>query len=477
MSTDTSQVLFRAEYQHELDTWLRRRFAYLCLTYGVLAAFGLISSTWELATFWRSIPAASVLILTLLTSGKGAASLAIVAFFYLRRERRRTRDDVLRAASSMILALGTVSLLSRFGTEWMGLDYKVGVIFSVFFWHITACLFLPWTPRDSLRPIVPLLAVWVAYTLFLGDGDVVGRLLSVMFSPGILIPGLVICGWRLKRHSRRFRSTMLGKHFRNLRQEFTRARTIHESLFPQTYDDGFIRIEYTYRPMRELGGDFIHLSVSPQGIAHMTLLDVTGHGLAAALTVNRIYGELERIRGESPNSTPGEVMRLLNRYIGLTMARHNIYATAVAFLFDPYVGEVRWASAGHPPAFCRGANNVVRELGSTGLMLGAVGDEDFEIQEETMELAPGDVIVAFTDGTFEARGHDGSRLGLTRLRRLMEGPQPAQGWPRSISAAVDRHRVGRAEDDVLVASMTLMAQRPQATTQPAIPCAIHTTTT
>ena len=102
----------------------------------------------------------------------------------------------LRAASSMILTLGTVSLLSRFGTEWMGLDYKVGVIFSVFFWHITACLFLPWTPRDSLRPIVPLLAVWVAYTLFLGDGDVVGRLLSVMFSPGILIPGLVICGWR-----------------------------------------------------------------------------------------------------------------------------------------------------------------------------------------------------------------------------------------------------------------------------------------
>ncbi len=75
MSTDTSQVLFRAEYQHELDSWLRRRFAYLCLTYGVLAAFGLISSTWELATFSRSIPAASFLILTLLTSGKGAASL------------------------------------------------------------------------------------------------------------------------------------------------------------------------------------------------------------------------------------------------------------------------------------------------------------------------------------------------------------------------------------------------------------------
>ena len=90
-------------------------------------------------------------------------------------------------------------------------------------------------------------------------------------------------------------------------------------------------------------------------------------------------------------------------------------------------------------------------------------------------VAPGDVIVAYTDGTFEARGHDGSRLGLERLRRLMEGPRPVEGWPRSISAAVDRYRVGRAEDDVLVASMTLMAQRPQATTQRAIPCAIDTT--
>ena len=62
--------------------------------------------------------------------------------------------------------------------------------------------------------------------------------------------------------------------------------------FPAEYDDGFVRFEYRYTPMRELGGDFVHLHVAASGIVHVVLLDVTGHGLAAALTVNRLYGEL-----------------------------------------------------------------------------------------------------------------------------------------------------------------------------------------
>ena len=40
---DTSQVLFRHEYEHELDTWLRRRFTYLCVTYVVLGGLRFIA--------------------------------------------------------------------------------------------------------------------------------------------------------------------------------------------------------------------------------------------------------------------------------------------------------------------------------------------------------------------------------------------------------------------------------------------------
>ncbi len=455
MSPDTSQVLFRSEYEHELEAWVRRRFAYLCITYVSLGAINLAVSLLALASLAGSGVARTFIYGALASCSEAVAALLIVIIFFLRRHGYATRADVIGAATWMILALGAVSLSFRFVAAALGTRHPGSMVFAIFFWHLTACLFLPWTPRDSLRPILPLLAAWGIYTVVFDTGpSLVGRILAVVFSPGLLIPGLLISGLRLRLHSRRFRSTMLGRHFRALRQEFSRAREIHESLFPAEYDDGCVRFQYTYEPMRELGGDFLHLRVGARGFANLTLLDVTGHGLAAALTVNRIHGELERIQAESPQIGPGELVELLNRYMVLTMVKHNIYATAISLSLDPYVGELRWASAGHPPGFLRGVNGVVRELGSTALLLGAVGDGDFEGGEQRMELSPGDIVVVYTDGTFEARDPRGRQLGLDRLRETMRCKPPPGNWPQFLRAMVDKHKAGRTEDDVLVASLT-----------------------
>ena len=455
---DTGQVMFRHEYEHALETWLRRRFAWLCAAYFALGAFMLVFRTVALFAAARVDGTPGLTAAMFVATGLAAVSLSIVVVFYLRGRRDENRDDLVRTVSWMIVALGTASLTTRFVGEDLGLE----TITAIFFWHFTACLFLPWTPRDSLRPILPLLFVWAVYMIVIETaGSPLNRILSVMFSPGVLMPGLLIAGWRLRRHSREFRSVMLGRHYRTLRQEFSRARKIHESIFPAEYDDGFVRFQYTYEPMRELGGDFLHITVGPEGLVHLTVLDVTGHGLAAALTVNRLYGELERIRGETPKASPGEVMKLLNRYIYLTMAKHNIYATGITITLDPYAGEARWASGGHPPAMLRGVNGVVSYLSSTAVMLGAVDDDQFNADEQSIELSPGDVIVSYTDGAIEARDRVGRQFGIDRLKALLHS-RPAPGnWPQYIASSVDRHKVGRAEDDVLVAALTFAAVRPQ----------------
>jgi serine phosphatase RsbU (regulator of sigma subunit) len=251
-----------------------------------------------------------------------------------------------------------------------------------------------------------------------------------------------------------------------MRREFSRARTIHESMFPAPYDDGHVRFQYTYAPMRELGGDYIHLHVGAEGLVHLTLLDVTGHGLAAALTVNRLYGELERIRAESPRAEPGEVLTLLNRYISLTMVRHNIYATAACVTLDPYLDELRWASAGHPPGYLRGVNGVIRDLPATTVVLGAFDHETFQAQQQKIELSPDDTLVLFTDGVFESRDRLGRQFGLKRVRELMALQPPPRHWPRFIAAAVDRYNGGQNEDDILVASLTYCASRRPGREQP-----------
>ncbi len=458
MRLDTSQVLFRHEYESELETWLRRRFAWLC---GLTLAIAFLRLAWKVATLLSLEGPAFTGWLTVVTVAEGLASLAIAGVFYLHRDRHATREELLGAASQLIVALGVVSLASRFVSEWLGYPFSSSVIASIFFWHFGACLLLPWTPRDSLRPIVPLLAVWVAHTLLLQQDPIVVRVLAVMFSPGILLPGLIISAWRLRRHGRQFRSTMLGRHVRDLRQELTRARRIHEGLFPREFDDGHVRFQYTYQPMRELGGDFLHAGAGPDGRTHLMLLDVTGHGLAAALTVNRIYGEMERIRAENPHASPGEVLVLLNRYIALTMVKHNIFATAVCLTLDPGKGELRWASAGHPPVLLRGANGVIRQMDSTTLLLGALGEDEFDAGEQSLELSPGDVIIAYTDGAIEARDRQGTRFGIPKLHDLLQGKPAPGNWPQFIWSSVERHKAGKSEDDVLVAALTFAAPRPQ----------------
>jgi hypothetical protein len=460
-SPDTSQVLFRREYEHALETWVRRRFVWLCIAF---VALGAVKVLWGvlILVILAGAGAGAHVGATVLIAASGGLWIIVVGVFFVQRHRHESRDDILRAATLMILILGAISLAARIVVEWLAPAMASDIITAIFYLHLTACLFLPWTPRDSLRPVLPLLAVWAAHTLFVEtDKDLVARLLWVLFSPGILLPGLMISGWRLKRHSRQFRSVMMGRHFRTLRQEITKARSIHESLFPAEYDDGHVRFQYKYQPMRELGGDFLHLHVGPEGFVHLTLIDVTGHGLAAALTVNRIYGELERIRGESPRAGPGEVLFLLNRYLRLTMVKHNIYATAIAVTLDPYVGEVRWANAGHPPAFLRGVNGAVRSLDSTAVILGAMGDEDFVTDDQSFELSPGDAVVLYTDGAFEARDRLGRQFGLDRVRELLHLKPPPGNWPQFITATVDKHQVGHAEDDVLVATLTFAEVRPQ----------------
>jgi hypothetical protein len=453
MTLHESQPLFRSAYRQELESWLRQRFRYLCVVY--LAA-GAIHLLWMLL-FARDMPA-----LVMLVGGAGrVVTLAVIGYYFFERNwDAADRAQMLGAATRMILIVGAVSLLTVFGINRIDPEQTPGLILPLFVWHFSACLFLPWTPRESLRPFVPLFVVWALLVILFPTGpDVILPILTVVFGPAVLLPGLGIAAWRMRRHSERFRSRMVGQHLLTMRREFSQARTLHESMFPPPYDDGHVRFEYTYTPMRELGGDYIHFHVGAEGLVHLVLLDVTGHGLAAALTVNRLHGELERIRAECPRAEPGEVLTLINRYISLTMTRYNIYATAACVTLDPYLRELRWASAGHPPGYLRGANGGVRELAATTVVLGALDPESFQAEQKRIGVASDDTLVLFTDGVFECRDRLNRQFGLGRVRDLMALRPAPRHWPRFLVSAVDKFSDGVVEDDILVAALTFCATR------------------
>ncbi|MFZ9879844.1 MAG: PP2C family protein-serine/threonine phosphatase [Phycisphaerales bacterium] len=382
----------------------------------------------------------------------------ILAYFGLVvRPKLVTRSELLTAASRMILALGFVTFAFEAAVILANPELPVRPLFSIFLWHFTASLFLPWNWRESLKPIAPLLACWFMLRLGMAASDNAwgSFLLTMLGTPFLFLPALVVCEWRLRRHQRRFKSGFIGRRFLAMRREFQQARAVHESLFPKPTDLEWMRFDFGYRPAADIGGDFIHTWVDPYGRFHLALIDVTGHGLASAMSVARIHGEIERLRDEHPDEGPAKILSRLNRYFHRLLARHRLYATGILIMLDPRSGELRFASAGHPPMFLRSRSEVT-ELASTTFLLGAVDGDSFGEDEVTVRLHEGDTLVLFTDGAYDARNPRGERLGLDRLREILQKPAAPAQWTKYLMRLVETFEAGMPEDDLLIAEVTFL---------------------
>jgi phosphoserine phosphatase RsbU/P len=360
----------------------------------------------------------------------------------------------------MILTLGFLN----FGLEASMLlanpGASVAPLFSIFFWHLTASLCLPWTWRESIRPIIPLFVSWALLRagLAAGDGAWISFALMVGFAPLAFLPALVFCFVRLRWHQHRFKSGFVGRRFLQMRREFIQARAVHESLFPKPIDAGWMRFEFGYRPAADIGGDFVHVWIDERERFHLALIDVTGHGLASAMSVARIHGEIERLRDEYPDEGPAKILARLNRYFHRLLAKHRLYATGVLLTIDPVSGEVRYASAGHPPVFLRSRGKVT-ELPSTTFLLGAVDDGLFGEEEFSTKLEEGDTLILFTDGAYDARNPRGERFGLDRLREILQRPVAPPRWSQYLLRLVETFEAGMPEDDLLVAEINFRSRR------------------
>jgi serine phosphatase RsbU (regulator of sigma subunit) len=402
-----------------------------------------------------------------------SAAIYVGAFWHVRRRPAAGRN-VLQLTFWLLVTSGLIQLgaaamgaqVARYIAQSTGKGASIGVGFSwqlqIFVTHLLACLFLPWTPRECFRPLIPLLAVNALFTLVSGD-DWLVKALSIALSPLVGAPGALICWWRHSRFRDRFNQRMIKGRYLEMRRELVDARRIHEALFPPPIRSGPLRFDYVYEPMRQIGGDYLHACFSPARSGgpralNLVVIDVTGHGIPAALTVNRLHGELERIFAEQPQVAPGEVLRLLNSYVHLTLAGHSVYVTALCVRVDPAADALEYASGGHPPAFLRGVDGTLEQLASTAFVLGACPGEDFRSDQRSVRFGEGDTLIAYTDGAIEARDRTGRYFGIAGLQRVLATTAAPQGsgWPALVTRAVDQHRFGPIADDTLVVEV----QRP-----------------
>lgn len=203
-----------------------------------------------------------------------------------------------------------------------------------------------------------------------------------------------------------------------------------------------------YRAAYTIGGDFYDVFwVSPDRVAAF-VGDIAGKGIAAALLMARITGEL-RVAARA-HVEPAPVLAAMNQAV-IDRGQDEVFFTAVYFTLDVKTGEVCLVSAGHPPPYLCHADGVVEAI--TQGASPAVGMlEDVRFTATRFFLRPGDSLVLYTDGVVEAAAPDGSLYGEERLATCLAGTGSA---PRAIEEGI-LHDVGRhtstapANDDLTI---------------------------
>lgn len=200
-----------------------------------------------------------------------------------------------------------------------------------------------------------------------------------------------------------------------------------------------------------VGGDFYDLIRLPDRRACVIMGDVSGKGVEAASVSAAVKTALGAYSWEGLR--PARMVRLLNEFL-LGFSRLETFATLFVGIVDLGSRTLTYCSAGHPPAILvRAKTGDLMTLNVQSGVVGAFREMDY--RNGRVRIAPGDVLVLYTDGTTEARDPSGAFFGEEGLRDAVMHELPAgfDGLLDRLLAHLDDFTDRRLEDDVAMVAL------------------------
>jgi sigma-B regulation protein RsbU (phosphoserine phosphatase) len=273
---------------------------------------------------------------------------------------------------------------------------------------------------------------------------------------------------RIRYHSRGYISMLqrdeafraLQASQRMLAKDVAQAARYVQSLLPEKLVSGSIRTDWRFVPSAELGGDSFGYGWLDDDHFAFYLLDVSGHGVGAALLS---VSALNALRSQSLPQTdfrvPGQVLTALNRAFQMDQ-QNGLYFTMWYGIYHRPSRKLHYSGGGHPPALLltgpSAETATTQVLTSQGPMIGAF--PDLEFASATAEVEAFGMVTLYSDGAFEIERRDGSTWPFGEFVAFMEagprGPDPS-GMDRLIAHA--RSLGGREEfaDDLSMVELLL----------------------
>ncbi|WTY49259.1 SpoIIE family protein phosphatase [Micromonospora sp. NBC_01412] len=240
------------------------------------------------------------------------------------------------------------------------------------------------------------------------------------------------------------------------------ADTLQVSLVPvEPAETAGVQWGTAYRPAQaglRIGGDFYGSHRLPDGGTVFFLGDVSGKGVEAAVFTGQLRQCLQALHRVEPH--PGRLLGLLNDALLETTLAHGQgrFATMVLGVVRPRRDgglTLTMSSGGHLPPLVLRTSGEVESVGLSGMLIGVVSDP--RIGEVTVELAPGETCLLYSDGVTEARGgrRGDEQFGTDRLVQALGGCQrmPAPALAERVEQVTCDWLAQRDHDDIAVLAL------------------------
>jgi sigma-B regulation protein RsbU (phosphoserine phosphatase) len=235
------------------------------------------------------------------------------------------------------------------------------------------------------------------------------------------------------------------------------ARKIQASLIPRTFPPFPERRDFdlwaVLAPAKQVAGDFFDFYFITPDQLLITIADVSGKGIPAALFM-AVTRTLLKNLAMSGNS-PAEMVKKANDLLAEDNDE-SMFVTLIVGLYDTKTGRLRFTNAGHlPPCRVDPQGNISSPEKATTTIVGI--DKELRSAEEELTLNPGDLLLLYTDGVTEAHSPEGQLYGDERFKQLLSNKCASEKVEKVCETIV--HTVTDFQKDAQYDDITVLALR------------------
>lgn len=263
-----------------------------------------------------------------------------------------------------------------------------------------------WLLKSMFLHLTPIRRIMVLFgtILLIAGGSILVNSNTVSFNESLFGGVLILFVLFLE-----LKDKLLAKN------ELEAGRKVQQALMPEQKPDfpGWSIWLYT-KPANEVGGDLVDYLRINNSKAGLTMADVAGKGLQAALLTSKLQSTVRALAGD--NLSLPELGKKINKIFHRD-SLPNLFASMLFLQLDSSSNHIEYINAGHfPPLIIK--NKEIKELEKGNAALGIIPDIDFS--KHLVTLSNDEIFIVYSDGIFEARNDSGEFLGIERFNQLIK---------------------------------------------------------